>query len=145
MTPPQPLEIPKDIDVHRLQPGAPLTRLDKRAIRTAWLPALVFQALLAPAMITAGVLSASTFVLIAAMATSVIALALLPAQARGCRKLSAHRIMRADLYAVSGIMPYPEYRRWVASLPAPSPFWRALGAPTPQQRLHILREFHART
>jgi hypothetical protein len=141
---PQPLEIPKDIDVHRLQPGAPLTRLDKRAIRTAWLPA-VAQTLLAPALITGGVLSASTFVLIAGMAISVIALTLLPAQARGCRKLSAWRIIRADLYTVSGIMPYPEYRRWVASLPAPGPVWRALGAPTPQERLHILRERHAHT
>ena len=75
---------------------------------------------------------------------SLIALALLPAQARGCRKLSAHRIVRADLYAISGITPYNEYRQWVASLPEPGPVWRALGAPTPQQRLRILHEFRAR-
>ena len=69
---------------------------------------------------------------------------LLPAQARGCRKLSAYRIVTADLYAVSVITPYAEYRQWVASLPRPGRVWRALGAPTPQQRLRILHEFRAR-
>jgi hypothetical protein len=87
---------------------------------------------------------ASTAALIAAAVVSLPALALLPAQARGCRKLSAYRIVTADLYAVSSITPYAEYRQWVASLPPPGRVWRALGAPTPQQRLRILHEFRAR-
>lgn len=136
-------EIPKGIELHRLEPGAPLTRLDKRAIRTAWTPALG-QALITPAAFAGAVTFASTAALIAAAVVSLIALALLPAQARGCRTLSAHRIVRADLYAISGITPYGEYRQWVASLPQPGPVWRALGAPTPHQRLRILHKFRAR-
>lgn len=137
-------ETPKRTELHRLEPDAPLTPLDKRAIRTAWTPALA-QALITPAAFAGAVTFASTTALIAAAVVSLIALMLIPAQARGCRKLSAQRIVRADLYAVSGITPYHEYRQWVASLPEPGPVWRALGAPTPQQRLRILHEFHART
>ena len=138
------IEIPKRIELHRLDPGAALTPLDKRAIRTAWTPA-VAHALVTPAAFAGAVMFASTAALVAAAAVSLIALALLPAHARGCRKLSAHRIVRADLYAVSGITPYNEYRQWVASLPEPGRVWRALGAPTAQQRLRILHEFRART
>ena len=137
------IEIPNGIELHRLEPGAALTRLDKRAIRTAWTPALA-QALITPAAFAGAVMSASTAAVIAAAVVSLIALALLPAQARGCRKLSAHRIVRADLYAVTGITPYGEYRQWVASLPEPGRVWRALGAPTPRQRLRILHQFRAR-
>ena len=139
------IEIPKGIELHRLEPGAALTPLDKRAIRTAWTPALAQALTTPPAAFAGAVTFASTAALIAAAVVSLAAMALLPAQARGCRKLSADRIVRADLYAVSGITPYDSYCQWVASLPDPGPVWRALGAPTPQQRLRILREFRALT
>ena len=132
------IEIPQGIDLHRLDRGAPLTPLDKRAIRTAWTPALA-QALITPGAFASALMFArvappvSTAALIAAALMSLAALALLPAQARGCRKVSAYRIVCTDLYAVSGITPY-EYRQWVASLPEPGRAWRALGAPTPQRR-----------
>jgi hypothetical protein len=74
---------------------------------------------------------------------SLFALALRPAQVRGCRKLAARRILRADRYAVSGIIPYGEYRQWVASLPEPGRMWRVLDAPTPGQRLQGLHAFRA--
>jgi len=136
------IEIPKGVDLHRLVPGAALTLLDRRAIRGAWAPALV-QALITPAVYAVAITSASIAAVIGAAVVSVVALALLPAQARGCRKLAAHRILRADRYAVSGIMPYGEYRGWVASLPEPGRMWRALGAPTPAQRLQVLHALRA--
>lgn len=137
------IEIPKGIDVHRLDPGAPLTRLDKRAIRTAWMPAVAPAVLVLPGF-TNPIVWASTAALVVVALTWLFALGLLVAQAGACRRLAAHQIVRADLNAVSGTCPYPEYCQWVASLPEPGPVWRALGAPTPQQRLRILHEFRAR-
>jgi hypothetical protein len=137
------IEIPRGVDLHRLVPGAALTPLDRRAIRNAWTPALA-QALITPLMFGAAITFASTAALVAAAVVSLFALALLPAQVRGCRKLATHRILRADRYAVSGIAPYGEYRQWLASLPEPGRLWRALGAPTPGQRLHVLHALRSR-
>jgi hypothetical protein len=74
---------------------------------------------------------------------ALILLILLPGHARTCRNHSARRIFRADLIAANRILPYAEYRQWLASLPEPGRLWRTLGAPTPAQRLDCLQ--HVRT
>jgi hypothetical protein len=74
---------------------------------------------------------------------ALILLILLPGHTRTCRNHSARRIFRADLIAANRILPYAEYRQWLASLPEPGRLWRTLGAPTPAQRLDCLQ--HVRT
>jgi len=120
-----------------------LTFLDRRAIRTAWIPVLA-QIPIAAMGLAIAATSGSTVVVIAAADVSLAALALLLVQAHGCRRLSAHRILRADILAAGRIVPYAEYCDWVASLPPPGRAWRALGAPTPQERLQILQEMRVR-
>ena len=53
------VEIPNSVELHRLDPGAALTPLDKRAIRTAWTPALA-QALMVPVAVATAVMFALT-------------------------------------------------------------------------------------
>jgi hypothetical protein len=120
-----------------------LTFLNKRAIRTAQTP-VVLQALIAPLALATGAAARSTAALIVGAIAALVALALLPAEARRCRQLSSYRILRADVLAVNGIVPYAEYRQSLASLPNPGRAWSALGAPTPEQRLRILQEVRAR-
>ncbi|MGP0050990.1 MAG: hypothetical protein ACLPZR_19405 [Solirubrobacteraceae bacterium] len=126
-------------------PGPALTALDKRAIRTAWSPALchgLCTALALTTAVTAGV-ARGTAVMVAAGIGALVLLILLPYQARTSRNLSARRILRADLLAANRFLPYGEYRQWLASLPDPGWLWRTLGAPTPEQRLDCLQ--HVRT
>jgi hypothetical protein len=104
----------------------------------------VLQVLITPLALTAGAATGSTAVLIVGATAALAALALLPAQARSCRRLSRYRILGADALAINGIVPYQEYRLWLASIPQPGRAWRALGAPTPEHRLRILRELRAR-
>jgi len=120
-------------------PGPALTTLDKRAIRSAWSPALCHGLCIA---LTIAVAPATAFVLPAGIA-ALILLILLPRHARTCRNVSARRILRCDLVAANRLLPYAEYRQWLASLPEPGRLWRTLGAPTPAQRLDCLQ--HVRT
>ena len=106
-----------------------LTFLNKRAIRTAQTP-VVLQALIAPLALAAAAAGSTAALMLGAIA-ALVALALLPAEARSCRRLSGYRILRADVLAVNGIVPYAEYRQSLASLPDPG-------------RLRILQEVRAR-
>ncbi len=123
-------------------PGPALTTLDKRAIRSAWSPALCHGLCIALTLATIAVAPATAFMLPAGIA-ALILLILLPRHARTCRNVSARRILRCDLVAANRLLPYAEYRQWLASLPEPGRLWRTLGAPTPAQRLDCLQ--HVRT
>ncbi|MGO9957722.1 MAG: hypothetical protein ACLP50_17405 [Solirubrobacteraceae bacterium] len=134
--------IPRRTPSQIASPGSALATLDKRAIRSAWGPALCHGLCIALMLVTIAAAPA-TPLLMAAGVAALILLILLPRHARSCRHYSARRIFRADLIAANRLFPYAEYRQWLASLPEPGRLWRTLGAPTPTQRLDCLQ--HVRT
>lgn len=123
------------------QPLPALTALDRRAIRSAWLPAVAVAL-----VIGAGVADAAILVLIGRVGgaarlvcvavTTVMAVVLI-VMVPICRTQARMRILRADVIAAH-LTSVAEYRQWVAMLPDPSRLWCWLGAPPVTTRLELL-------
>jgi hypothetical protein len=123
------------------QPPPALTTLDRRAIRSAWLPvfAVAF-------VIGAGVADTAILVLIGrvggvaplvCVAVTIVMAVALTVMVPICRTQARMRILRADVIAAH-LTSVAEYRQWVAMLPDPSRVWCWLGAPPVTTRLQLL-------